>query len=260
MIRIEEVTKRFGGVTALNHFSLDIDTGGVFGLLGPNGAGKTTLLRMIMGATPPDDGAITLFEGISPGDREASRRIGYMPQQLALYEGLTVEENVRFFGRLYGLEGPALLRATEEVLERVRMLERRGELVLGLSGGLMRRAMLATALVHGPRLLILDEPTAGVDPMLRLDFWNWFRDLASEGTTILITTHHIAEASHCHEVLFLREGRMLRRGTPAQLIDRYGATDLEAAFVQATRETLASEEEDSPHALHNGNGGQGGRA
>jgi ABC-2 type transport system ATP-binding protein len=238
MIDLRGVSKAYRGVPALRDLSLRVPAGSVFGLLGPNGAGKTTLLRLVMGMLRPDAGALSLFEGLAPGAREAVRRIGYMPQQLALYEGLSVGENVAFFGRLYGLGGGTLRRRVDEVIGRVRLEHRRDSLAGTLSGGMMRRAMLASALVHEPRLLILDEPTAGVDPLLRIQFWDWFDQLACEGVTLLITTHHIAEAARCREVLFLREGRLLEQGRPEALIARYGAADLEAAFVEATRERL----------------------
>lgn len=238
MIELQHVRKAYHGRVALDDLTLTIPEGRIFGLLGPNGAGKTTLLRLIMGVLRPDAGTITLFDGLTPGHTEATRQIGYMPQQLALYEGLSVRENVLFFGRMYGLGGTDLQGRADEVLDRVDLLERQDSLAGTLSGGMMRRAMLASALVHRPRLLILDEPTAGVDPLLRLRFWEWFRQLAAEGITVLVTTHHISEAGQGGEVLFLREGRILERGRPDELIARYAASDLEGAFVQATREAI----------------------
>jgi ABC-2 type transport system ATP-binding protein len=235
MIEIEQVRKSFHRRVALQDVSLAIPDGRIFGLLGPNGAGKTTLLRLIMGVMRPDAGRIRLFEGLEPGTPAATRRIGYMPQELALYEGLTVRENVLFFGRMYGLGGSELQTRADEVLERVELHGRRESLAGTLSGGMRRRAMLASALVHRPSLLILDEPTAGVDPLLRLRFWDWFNQLAQEGITLLITTHHISEAARSGEVLFLREGVILERGDPTAIIARYGAADLEEAFVAATR-------------------------
>jgi ABC-2 type transport system ATP-binding protein len=242
MIALKDVTKSFGGVAAISNMTLDIPEGRIFGLLGPNGAGKTTLLRMIMGVLQPDKGSITLFGKYAPGIRATSRLIGYMPQQLALYEALSVEENVLFYGRLYGVEPRTLAARCEEILARVELLDRRGSLLGTLSGGMQRRAMLASTLIHRPRLLILDEPTAGVDPVLRLKFWNWFLGLAGEGVSILVTTHHISEATHCQEVLFLRAGRLLEQGRPGELIERYQAPDLEAAFVRATHEEVPVQE------------------
>ena len=235
MIVLDGVTKRFGTHLAVDRLSLEIPGKRIIGLLGPNGAGKTTLLRMLMGVLTPEAGRIELFGRYAPGEMAATRLIGYMPQQLAIYEGLSLRENVHFFGRLYGVEQSSLVTRCEEVLRRVELDARGDDIALSLSGGMLRRVMLATALIHKPQLLILDEPTAGVDPVLRLHFWAWFKDLCAEGTTILVTTHHISEAGQCDEVFFLRSGTLLERGTPAELNARYGVNDLEAAFVQATQ-------------------------
>lgn len=241
MISLDRVVKVYGGRRVIDRLSLDIPRGHIFGLLGPNGAGKTTLLRMIMGLVRPDAGTVTLFGGEAPGSDAAVRRIGYMPQGLALYEGLSIQENLMFFGRLYGVPDDELLRRSETVLRQVELLDRRESRVADLSGGMMRRAMLASAVIHHPALLILDEPTAGVDPLLRNKFWDWFTQLADGGTTLLITTHHISEADRCQEVVFQRFGRILSRGRPQDLLAHYGAADLEHAFVTATREAQAGE-------------------
>jgi len=235
MLSLEHVSMRLGAVLALDDLSLEIPEGMVFGLLGPNGAGKTTLIRLAMGLLRPTAGRIRLFGDQEPGGRAVRARLGYMPQQAAIYPGLSVLENVQFFGRLYGVPEPVLARRAAEALEMVELTARRDALVGTLSGGMVRRAMLATTMIHEPRLLILDEPTAGVDPLLRLRFWDWFRRLQGQGTSVIVTTHHITEASRCERVVFLREGRLLAQGPPAELTARYGAADLEAAFVAATR-------------------------
>ena len=234
MISMVQVSKSFGSFTALHPLDMEIPEGAIFGLLGPNGAGKTTLLRMIMGRIFPNGGTIRLFGQDAPGSLQATRQIGYMPQELAVYEGLTVRENILFFGGLYGLREPELSRKADELLARVELESKAEALAGNLSGGQTRRAMLASALIHRPRLLILDEPTAGVDPLLRLKFWDWFSELAAEGTSILITTHHISEAARSREVVFMRQGYLLERGAPAEIIARYKAHDLEDAFVKAT--------------------------
>ncbi len=239
IISARQVVKRYGSTLAIDGLSVEIPYGRVFGLLGPNGAGKTTLLRLMMGLARPDSGQIRLLDGHAPGSPQAVQGIGYMPQQLALYESLTVLENVLFFGRLYGVAGPLLRERAHAALQQVQLEGQRDTRAGALSGGMMRRAMLATATIHHPRLLILDEPTAGVDPLLRVRFWDWFEQLAEGGTTILVTTHHIEEASRCQEVLFLRAGRLLARGAPALLMRHYGCADLEAAFVRATVEWQA---------------------
>jgi ABC-2 type transport system ATP-binding protein len=235
MILLDRVSKRLGAIQAIDGISLDIPAGVVFGLLGPNGAGKTTLIRMLAGLITPSSGQVTLFGDSAPGRRESQRRIGYMPQQAALYPGLSIEENVRFYGRLYSVPEPELSRRCEEVLGLVELTHRRRDLVGTLSGGMVRRAMLASVMIHRPPLLILDEPTAGVDPLLRLRFWEWFGALQQAGSTILVSTHQISEAVRCQRVVFLRLGRVLEDGAPRELMSRYGTADLEAAFVEATR-------------------------
>lgn len=234
MLHLDNIKKSFGLFEAVKGINLKIEGGSIFGLLGPNGAGKTTLLRMIMGLITPTSGKITLFNSYSPTDREARRKIGYMPQQLAVYPGLSVLENILFFGRLYGFSGGELSKLAEKVIGLVDLQTKKDELVNHLSGGMVRRVMLATALIHQPTLVILDEPTAGVDPSLRLRFWEWFQKLTAHGISIIITTHHISEASLCREVVFLREGNIVEQGTPSELMDRYQAEDLENAFVKAT--------------------------
>ena len=236
MIQLDQLSKRLGTVQAIDGISMEIPPSIVFGLLGPNGAGKTTLIRMLAGLLTPTAGKITLFGGTAPGRPAALRRIGYMPQAAALYPGLSVRENIRFYGRLYGVPEPQLSRRGEEVLELVELGHRKDDLVGTLSGGMVRRVMLATTMIHQPELLILDEPTAGVDPLLRLKFWEWFERLRQGGTTILVSTHHISEAVRCQRVIFLRLGRVLEDGPPRDIMAKYKSQDLEAAFVEATRQ------------------------
>ena len=235
MIQLDQLSKRLGTVQAIDGITMAIPRAIVFGLLGPNGAGKTTLIRMLAGLITPTTGSITLFGDSAPGRPRALRRIGYMPQAAALYPGLSIRENLRFSGRLYGVAEPQLSRRSEEVLDLVELGQRRNDLVGTLSGGMVRRVMLASTMMHQPELLILDEPTAGVDPLLRLKFWEWFERLRQGGTTILVSTHHISEAVRCQRVIFLRLGRVLEDGPPRELMAKYRTNDLEAAFVEATR-------------------------
>jgi len=234
MLNIEHLTKNFSNKTIIDNLDLTINEGQIFGLLGPNGAGKTPLIRMLVGLLKPSAGNITLFEKYHPQDNELRKYIGYMPQQLAVYSGLTVLENVLFFARMYGMDEKLLQQRALEILERVDLAQRKDSLVSTLSGGMIRRVMLATAMIHKPRLLILDEPTAGVDPLLRIKFWEWFDLLVKEGISIIITTHNISEASHCLQVVFLREGKLLEQGSPQQLMNKYAVENLESAFVSAT--------------------------
>ena len=236
ILKLENVIKKYDGITAVDNVSLTIPGNMVFGLLGPNGAGKTTMLRMITGLIQPTSGRVTLMGGIKAGTLEAKLQIGYMPQNLAVYQNLSVVENMQFFGRIYGTPEKALKERIEEVLETIELTGRRNEALSNLSGGMVRRALLGTALVHKPKLLLLDEPTAGVDPVLRIKIWNTLRKLCGEGTGILITTHHISEAHRCDRVVFLRAGAIIADGPPGELITQYGAHDLEEAFVVATHD------------------------
>ncbi len=242
MLTITQLCKRLGRTQAIDALDLQIGEGQVFGLLGPNGAGKTSLIRLILGLLRPDSGTIRLFGAHAPGEDAVRRQIGYMPQQLAVYPGLTVWENVLFFGRMYHLDEAQLAERAAEVIRMVELEGRRDDPVASLSGGMVRRVMLATALVHRPRLLILDEPTAGVDPLLRIRFWDWFATMVEGGTSIIVTTHNISEAARCQNVVFLRDGRKLEQGTPAELMASYHADNLEAAFVAATRSRVGEAE------------------
>ncbi|MDH4121096.1 MAG: ABC transporter ATP-binding protein [Deltaproteobacteria bacterium] len=234
MLQVDRVTKQFGKLKALDELTLAVPEGQIFGLLGPNGAGKSTLIRIITGLLPPTSGTITLLGSKDPTDMEIRRQVGYMPQDAALYPGLTIAENVRFFGRIYGVPETVISQRMEEDLELVELTHRKDSVVETLSGGMVRRTMLLTALIHRPRFLILDEPTVGVDPELRLKFWDWLAQLVQRGSSILITTHHISEAVRCAKVVFLREGKRLEEGPPRELMARYGSQDLEEAFVKAT--------------------------
>ena len=234
IVAIDNLTKVYDGRTALDGLTLKIPENSIFGLLGPNGAGKTTLLRILTGLLLPTTGSATLFGGLAPGKRLARRQIGYMPQSLSLYQGLSVEENLIFYGRIYGVAENELPERVDEALAIVELSDRRNSVVTDLSGGMIRRALLGTALVHKPKFLLLDEPTAGVDPLLRIRLWDTFRNICDMGASILITTHHISEADRCDRVVFLRHGKLVGQGAPTELMERYGAANLEKAFVTAT--------------------------
>lgn len=219
VIATEWLTKRFGDFTAVDAVNLQVRRGEIFGLLGPNGSGKTTTIRMLLGLLAPSEGAVQIF-GI-PMQTEAERvrmRLGYMSQRFSLYNDLSVWENLRFHGRVYGLEGSALTAAIEGAL-RLADLEGQGHLRTGtLSGGWRQRLALSAAILHGPELLILDEPTAGVDPFSRRTFWDLLYTLTARGTTIFVTTHYMDEAEHCHRLAFIQHGRIAALGTPRELI------------------------------------------
>ena len=237
-VSVRGLVKRFGDVTALNSVSVEIPTGRVLGLLGPNGAGKTTLIRILLGLTRPTSGAATVL-GRPAGAAEVRARVGYMPQDLAVYTDLSVEENVVLFGRLYGVPAPHLRNRLDEVLGLVQLRDRRHSVVAELSGGMRRRVSFASALVADPDLLLLDEPTVGVDPELRSEFWEYFHRLTETGKTVVLTTHYMEEANRADSAVFLHAGSVLATGAPNDLKARTGTSDLEDAFLHLVRERAA---------------------
>ncbi len=233
-ISVRSLGKKFGEVTALADVTLDVPSGVVLGLLGPNGAGKTTLIRILLGLTRPTTGAASIFG--QPVDRRSARaHVGYMPQDLAVYTDLTVEENLALFGRLYGLRGERLQARSREVLALTHLAERRKSLVAELSGGMRRRVSFAAALLPDPDLLLLDEPTVGVDPELRSEFWEYFHRLTENGKTIVLTTHYLEEANRADRVVFLHAGTILATGSPEEMKARTGASTLEETFLRMVR-------------------------
>jgi ABC-2 type transport system ATP-binding protein len=220
--------KAFGSVQAVDGIDIALAPGRIYGLLGPNGSGKTTLIRMLAGLARPSAGEARILGARMPS-RPMLARIGYMPQAEALYPDLSVDENLGFFARL---EGAATPTAIDAVLGLVELRDRRRTQTLQLSGGMRRRLSLACALVHAPPVLFLDEPTVGVDPALRVQFWTHFRRLAAEGTTILVASHVMDEADRCDELLFIRAGRVIALGSGAELRRTAGTDDLEAAFLR----------------------------
>ncbi len=222
-IEVHKLSKSFGPVLALRSVSLKIATGQIYGLLGPNGAGKTTFIRLLTGSTRPSGGSISVL-GLDPTrqKQQARRQIGYMPQSPSLYEDLTPVENIRFFGR--GRRQGDLARRVDEVIAFVGLRERANDAVYTFSGGMKQRLSLACALVNRPPVLLLDEPTSGIDPQLRESFWAHFRDMASHGTTILISTHQMDEALYCDRLAILNRGVLLAEDSPKQLLWQENAT------------------------------------
>ncbi|TMD43763.1 MAG: ABC transporter ATP-binding protein [Chloroflexi bacterium] len=232
-VEVDGVVKRFGSLHALAGVSLRIRQGEVYGLLGPNGAGKTTLIRSLVGLVKPEEGSVTVLNRRMP-NLDVLAHVGYMTQQAALYPDLTVEENLRFFAAINGVHG-----GIREALEVVGLWDRRGSIVSSLSGGMRTRCSLACALVHKPELLLLDEPTVGVDPLLRMQLWDRFQKMAREGTTILVSSHVMDEAERCDRLGLIRFGRLLAEGTVAQLQARAGVNRLEDAFLKLSEASAA---------------------
>ncbi len=231
IIECEGLSMRFGKITALDGVDLKIPYGENYGLLGPNGAGKTTLIRILCGLLKPTGGSARVMGRKQP-DRRNNLSIGYMTQMDALYSDLTIRENVRFFASLYGLKGQERERRIDDILDITRLLDRQNSIVSTISGGMRKRASMACVLVHQPKLLFLDEPTVGVDPQLRCELWKYFHDLNKQGVTLIVSTHIMDEAEHCNRLAFIREGKKLIEGSPAELKEYTSCDNLEAAFMR----------------------------
>ena len=226
-IRALGLVKSFGTLRAVDDITFDLAPGRIYGLLGPNGSGKTTLIRLLAGLTPPTAGWAEVL-GTRMPSRPNLSRIGYMTQADGVYSALTVAENARFFGAMYGVVGD---QPAADALDLVDLADRRASIVGTLSGGQRRRLSLACALIHRPPVLFLDEPTVGVDPLLRVQFWSHFRTLADAGTTIVVSSHVMDEADRCDELLFVRSGKIIARGTGREIRAQAGTADLEQAFL-----------------------------
>lgn len=225
-IEVADLAKSFGTLKVLDGVSLRTRTGEVYGLLGPNGSGKTTLIRSLLGMVKPDAGTISVLGTRMPNIGVLSR-IGYMTQAAALYPDLSVEENVRFFAAINGA-----LENVDQALELVALSDRRDSIVSTLSGGMRTRASLACAVVHRPKLLLLDEPTVGIDPQLRVQLWGSFRGMAANGTSILVSSHVMDEAERCDRLGLLLFGKLLAEGTVDELKRMGGSDRLEDAFLR----------------------------
>lgn len=217
-IETKELTKRFGQFTAVNQISFTVQRGEIFGFLGPNGAGKTTTMRLLMGLIPPTSGTSAILGyDTATQTTQVRQRIGYMSQRFSLYNDLTVNENLNFFGGIYGVRNQHLQERKQTVLHMAGLQGRERELTKNLSGGWRQRLALGCAILHKPEMLFLDEPTAGVDPISRRDFWDLLYLLSDEGHTIFVTTHYMDEAEHCHRLAFIQNGRLVALGSPEQI-------------------------------------------
>ncbi|TGY88135.1 ABC transporter ATP-binding protein [Marinicauda algicola] len=221
VIEVEGLTKRFGGLTAVDDFSMRVPKGAIYGFLGPNGSGKTTTIRLMVGLMRPDAGGGTaLGYDIATQAREIKQRIGYMTQHFSLYSDLTVRENLDFVSRLHALEGRK--QAVEAALEEYNLDPRADQLAGTLSGGWKQRLALAASQMHRPQLLLLDEPTAGVDPKARRDFWDRIRGLTRKGVTVLVSTHYMDEAVQCDYIAFISAGKKLVDAPSGEVPERVG--------------------------------------
>ncbi|CAI4029693.1 ABC-type multidrug transport system, ATPase component [Nitrospira tepida] len=216
-INVRGMTKRFGALTAVDHIDLDVRQGEICGFLGPNGSGKTTFIRMLCGLLRPDEGRGTcLGHNVITESEAIKRQVGYMTQRFSFYEDLSIAENLDFVARMYSV--PRRREAVRTSLDRLGLTERKQQLAGQLSGGWKQRLALGACMIHDPKLLLLDEPTAGVDPKARREFWEQIHELAAQGLTFLITTHYMDEAERCHRLAYITAGKLLTHGTVTEVI------------------------------------------
>jgi ABC-2 type transport system ATP-binding protein len=237
IIETRGLTRRFGNLTAVDHLDLTVAAGEIFGLVGPDGAGKTTTLRLLCGLMNPSEGsALVAGHDVAREPQAVKDQIGYMAQRFGLYGDLTVQENMDFYADLFGIVGAQRTQLGAQLLRMTRMEPFRGRQASRLSGGMKQKLALMCTLLHRPRILFLDEPTNGVDPVSRRDFWAILYQLLKEGITILLTTAYLDEAERCNRVGLMHRGRLIRCDTPEILRQATGAANLEGAFVKTIRE------------------------
>ena len=228
--------KVYRGVAAVEGLDLEVGRGEIFGLLGPNGSGKTTTIRMLTGLIAPTSGSATVVGiDVVASPEKVRRRIGYMSQRFGLYDDLTVRENLEFYAGVYGITGDERRRRIPEQMAEYALAPRADQLAATLSGGWKQRLALACATTHGPELVFLDEPTAGVDPASRKLFWDMIGRRAAAGMTVLVTTHYMDEAERCHRLAFLSRGHLIGVGTPQEITSRFGVATVEDVFIELQR-------------------------
>ncbi len=217
-LRAEQLTRKFGAFTAVDHISFQVTRGEIFGFLGPNGSGKTTTIRMLLGLLHPTSGKATVLGyDVARQPDAVKRSVGYVSQKFSLYSDLTVAENLKFYGRAYNVWDARLVDRIQHALALTNLSGYEATLTANLAGGFKQRLALAAAILHEPQLLFLDEPTAGVDPIVRRDFWRLLYRLAADGTTIFVTTHYMDEAEQCHRLAFIHNGKIVASGTPSDI-------------------------------------------
>lgn len=242
VISVNQLTKRFGSFTAVNAITFDVKHGEIFGFLGANGAGKTTAMRMLCGLSFPTSGeAIVAGFDLFKDAEQIKKNIGYMSQKFSLYEDLTVRENIRFYGGIYGLTDEQIKMKTDFMVEHLHLEEQVDKLVKSLPLGWKQKLSFSVSMLHQPKIVFLDEPTGGVDPVTRREFWTMIYEAAHAGTTVFVTTHYMDEAEYCNRVSIMVDGRIDALGTPIELKQRFNAPSMEEVFVQLARKAKRSE-------------------
>jgi ABC-2 type transport system ATP-binding protein len=235
-ISVQNLTKRFGSFTAVDNITFDVAPGEIFGFLGANGAGKTTAMRMLCGLSFPTSGVATVagFE-LNKQAEKIKQNIGYMSQKFSLYEDLTVAENIRFYGGIYGLTDKEILAKTSRMLQNLKIENEAKTLVKALPLGWKQKLSFSVAMVHDPKIVFLDEPTGGVDPITRREFWTLIYQAAEQGTTVFVTTHYMDEAEYCGRVSIMVDGRIDALGTPGELKQKFDSKDMDGVFLKLAR-------------------------
>ncbi len=242
IITADQLSRRFGDFTAVNAISFSVQQGEIFGFLGANGAGKTTAMRMLCGLLRPSSGKATVAGyDVYQESEQIKRNIGYMSQRFSLYEDLTVKENMRFYGGIYGKSEAFIRKKTSQVLEQLHLQEEANKLVRSLPLGWKQKLAFSVAIFHDPALVFLDEPTGGVDPVTRREFWNLIYQAAGNGVTVFVTTHYMDEAEYCNRVSIMVDGRIEALDTPLALREQYQAAGMDEVFLQLARKAQRGE-------------------
>jgi ABC-2 type transport system ATP-binding protein len=236
IIQTRGLTRKFGDFTAVNAISFEVEKGEIFGFLGANGAGKTTAIKMLIGLSKPTSGeAFVAGFDIGTHAEQVKRNIGYMSQKFSLYEDLTIRENIAFYAGVYGLPRIVIREKTEELLGKLGLKQHESTLIKSLPLGWKQKLAFSVAIIHEPRIVFLDEPTGGVDPITRRQFWNLIYQAADEGVTIFVTTHYMDEAEYCNRVSIMVDGRIDALDTPGNLKTRFGASSMDEVFLKLAR-------------------------
>lgn len=243
VISVEKLTKRFGDFVAVDQISFDVKRGEIFGFLGANGAGKTTAMRMLCGLSMPTEGKASVagFD-VFTRNEEIKKNIGYMSQKFSLYEDLTIKENIRFYAGIYGKSDAFIKEKTARVLEQLHLKEEANKLVRSLPLGWKQKLAFSVAIFHEPEIVFLDEPTGGVDPVTRREFWKMIRETASNGITIFVTTHYMDEAEYCDRISIMVDGKIEALDTPDKLKQQFGASSMDEVFLQLARKAVRTEQ------------------
>jgi len=231
VIIAKELTRTFGKFTAVNHISFNVKRGEIFGFLGANGAGKTTAIKMLTGILSSSSGtAVVAGFDINKQRNKLKEKIGYMSQKFSLYEDLTLKENIRFYGGIYGLSKAEIIRKTGEMTERLRLKEIENTLISEIPLGWKQKIAFSAAILHHPKIVFLDEPTSGVDPITRRQFWNLIYEAAADGITVFVTTHYMDEAEYCDRISIMTEGHIKAMGTLRELLTKYDSKNMDEVF------------------------------